>query len=428
MAKKNKNGARVDNKNRRLFEGESQRPDGRYRYRYTANGKTYDVYSWRLNQSDRLPQGKHPCKSLREMELEIKKELAEGRNPHDGTMTVSQLCREYLSTRRPTARPNTIATYNTSMKVIEESAIGKMAINSVTVNEAKQWFIALGGEGKKYSTIHNIRGILRPAFMHAIKSNYITHNPFDFVLSEVIVKDTIRREAITPEQERRFLNFIANDPHFSDCYDVIYILFNSGMRISEWCGLTIDDIDLEKGTISITRQLQRHRDGTLYICPPKSKAGTRVIPMMPGVKDAFVRILESRKEPTEKNAIVEVDGVSGFLCFTRWHGVVNLDGKEKGQPVNVSRPMVAMDWEHRFSHIVEKHNNTYNEKLALPKITPHIARHTFISRQSNRHMNPITLAAYVGHSAAEITINVYTTTTTDDMSAEISRIQNAATA
>lgn len=425
MAKKNKNGARVDNKNRRLFEGESQRPDGRYRYRYTVNGKTYDVYSWRLNQSDRLPQGKHPCKSLREMELEIKKELAEGRNPHDGTMTVTQLCEEYLSTRRKTVRPNTLAGYNTSLKAIKTGPIGNMAINSVTQNDIKQWFIKMNDNGKGYSTIHNIRGVLRPAFVHGIKSNYITYNPADFVLSDVVINDAIRREAITPEQERRFLDFIRQDKHFGQYYDAFFILFHTGMRIGEFCGLTVDDIDMEAGTIRIVRQLQRRSDGTLYTVPPKSKAGIRIIPMMPGVKDAFEHVLKNRVEPKSKDAIITVDGISGFLFFTEWNGVVNLDGKAKGRKVTAYRPTVGMDWEHRFAHVVEKYNKTYNATLALPKITPHIARHTFISRMANQHYNPITLAAYVGHTGADITINVYTTTTTDDMVAEMKRVQNS---
>ena len=49
---------RTDNKGRILKDGESQRKDGSYRYRYTdADGVRRDVYSKRLVSTDRLPPG-----------------------------------------------------------------------------------------------------------------------------------------------------------------------------------------------------------------------------------------------------------------------------------------------------------------------------------------------------------------------------------
>lgn len=41
---------------------------------------------------------------------------------------------------------------------------------------------------------------------------------------------------------------------------MVYIFFHTGMRISEFCGLTLKDIDLEKRTVNIVHQLQRTSD------------------------------------------------------------------------------------------------------------------------------------------------------------------------
>ena len=50
---------RRDNKNRVLRNGESQRSDGRYAYKYIdTDGKQQFVYSWKLEKTDRLPKGK----------------------------------------------------------------------------------------------------------------------------------------------------------------------------------------------------------------------------------------------------------------------------------------------------------------------------------------------------------------------------------
>lgn len=75
-------------------------------------------------------------------------------------------------------------------------------------------------------------------------------------------KDTgsVTREAITRKEEKTFLKFLQNDEHFSRYYDGVFILFKTGLRISEFCGLTIKDIDFDNKRISVNHQLQRTRD------------------------------------------------------------------------------------------------------------------------------------------------------------------------
>jgi hypothetical protein len=60
---------RRNNKNRILRNGESQRPDGRYRFKYVdVKGQQRDVYSWKLERHDPNPPGKRKDLSLREKE------------------------------------------------------------------------------------------------------------------------------------------------------------------------------------------------------------------------------------------------------------------------------------------------------------------------------------------------------------------------
>lgn len=62
---------RRDSKHRVLRRGESIRADGKYQFKYHVNGKPKFVYSWRLEPTDKLPQGKKPCLSLWELEKQI---------------------------------------------------------------------------------------------------------------------------------------------------------------------------------------------------------------------------------------------------------------------------------------------------------------------------------------------------------------------
>ena len=82
-------GKRRDSKNRILRNGESQRRDGRYAFKYIdTTGKTQFVYSWKLEKTDKTPQGKRDDLSLREKEKQIMKAIDDEIVPRGGEMTV----------------------------------------------------------------------------------------------------------------------------------------------------------------------------------------------------------------------------------------------------------------------------------------------------------------------------------------------------
>ena len=368
-----------------MRNGESQEKNGRYTYKYMdALGERKTVRSWRLVKTDMTPPGKHPTISLREMEEEIQTELSKGIGNND--ITVLELVDRYLATMRG-VRHNTAANHKSVRNLLAKEAFGYYKIKRVKTTDAKLFLIKLQKEdGKSYSTIHTVRGVLRPAFRMAVDDDMLLKNPFEFPLAGVIVNDSVTREAIDPAQERRFLEFIQNDKHFCRYYDGIYILFNSGLRISEFCGLTLSDIDLEKEEIDINHQLQRTRDGEYVIEKTKTNAGTRVIPMDVGVADAFRRVLKNRKKPKVEPLI---DGYTGFLF---------LDKNDM--------PTIGLHWDHYFKHICDKFNKIY--RLQIPNITPHICRHTYCSKKARQGMNPKTLQYIMGHSDISVTLNTYT--------------------
>lgn len=114
------------------------------------------------------------------------------------------------------------------------------------MSDAKAWFIKLQADGRGYSSIHSVRGIVRPAFQMAVEDDLLRKNPFEFQLCTVVVNDSVTRQAITKEQEELFLEFIRNDDHYSKYYNGMFILFKTGLRISEFCGLTVKDIDFQE--------------------------------------------------------------------------------------------------------------------------------------------------------------------------------------
>ena len=231
---------RRDNRGRVLKKGESQRADGRYAYTYVDDlGKRKFVYSWRLLYKDPVPDGKKEDKCLRDLEEEIENCRRDGIIPYGGNCDVITLVKRYIDLKRG-VKKSTRTGYKTVINMLEKDPFGKKRIDTITISEAKIYLIKLQEVQKKsYSTIHTIRGVLRPAFQMAMDDDLIRKNPFNFELSTVLVNDTVTRDAISRADERRFLEFAQNDPHFKRYYDGFYILFNTGMRISEFVGLTL---------------------------------------------------------------------------------------------------------------------------------------------------------------------------------------------
>ena len=190
--------------------GESIRKDGKYQFKYHVNGKPKFVYSWRLEPTDKLPAGKKPCLSLRELEKKIGYDLDSQMDPSRKNMTVMDLVDRYLVTKTG-VKPSTKANYKFVRNLLEQEDFSGKKIGNVKTSDAKLFLIGLQDAGKGHSTIKCVRGVLRPAFQMAVDDDLLVKNPFAFQLAGVIVNDSVTREAITKMQMRKFLKFIRDD-------------------------------------------------------------------------------------------------------------------------------------------------------------------------------------------------------------------------
>lgn len=393
---------RRDSKHRVLRRGESIRQDGRYQFKYHVNGKAHFVYSWRLEPTDKLPVGRKPCLSLRELEKQIGYDLDNRLDPVGKNITVNELVDRYLATKTG-VKYNTQMNYNFVKNILKAHPFGDTKISRVKTSDAKLFLIKLQQEdGRGYSSIKTIRGVLRPAFQMAVDDDVLNKNPFGFQLAGVVVNDSVTREAITKEQMNKFLKFVHDDNVYCKYYEVIYILFHTGMRISEFCGLTISDIDLANNIVNIDHQLQRTSDMKYILDTTKTDAGTRKLPITQDVADCFRAILEDRKKPRYEKMI---KGHTGFLFLDK-----------------NGNPEVAMHWQHRLNHMVKRYNDIY--RVQLPNITPHVCRHTYCSNMAKSGMNPKTLQYLMGHSDISVTMNTYTHWGLEDAADELKKMKD----
>ena len=364
---------RKDSKNRVLRNGESQRKDGTYMYRYTdVRGKHVCVYARTLED-------------LRVKEQTIQKELNDGIDYAAGEIIVLDLLKRYIATKTG-VRYNTKVGYQFVLNLVSKENFGFLKIRNIKPSDAKQWFIKLYQDGRRYSTITSVRGVLRPAFEMAVEDDIIRRNPFSFQITDVVPNDSKTRQAISGEVKERFLTFIRESRHYSQYYDEIIILLGTGMRVSELYGLTRADLDFEARRIKVERQLTRTRHCEYYVEKPKTASGERYIPMTDEVYRAFQNAVQRRKQPKVE---LLIDGHTGFLFLDK-------DGK----------PKVAMHLEHVMKRIVDRYNDVHEDKL--PSITPHVLRHTFCTEMANSGIDLKSLQYLMGHSDAGVTLNVYT--------------------
>ena len=378
-----------------LRKGERQLENGHYQYRYSDS--LGDRHSFNAATLD----------ELRMMEREAKRESEDGRAYAAGEVSVIDLVKRYLKLKQ-CSRYNTKVNYNTVTRIIEKEPFGRRKIRDIKVSDAKLWFADLQARGFRYCTITNIRGVIKPAFDLAWEEEIIRRNPFMFKITDAIVNDTVQRIALTPKQETIWMDFIRNDPTYSKYYDEFVVLFGTGMRVSELCGLTRKDLDFENRKIHVDHQLCRERmkdQNRYFVERTKTEAGRRDIPMSEEVYQALQNIIRNR--PSVKTEMV-LNGYTGFI-------LIDKNGN----------PKVALHIENEFRWAEMKYKKLHPD-TPLPHITPHVARHTYSTRNAHKGMDVKTLQYLMGHSDAGVTMNVYTHTSYDFAVDQIAKLEKKA--
>lgn len=375
---------RKDNKGRLLKTGESQRKDGRYAYKYQdKNGKSKFLYSWRLTDTDPIPKGKRFCRSLRDLERDLQRDLFDGIDSSGKKMVLWQLYEKH-NALKPNVRQSTETGRKYLMDILKSDTLGNMPIESIKPSDTKEWAIGMKKNGYSYQTINNYKRSLKACFYTALNDDLVRKNPFDWNLIDVLEDDTIHKTALTDEQVNALLSFLKIDDVYKKYYNAIVVLLYTGLRISELCGLTTSDIDFEKGFIQVNHQINYDK-GKYSINEPKTDSGIREIPMLEPVRKALMDEIKGRIDVQQ----ILIDGYSDFVFLNQ-----------------KSLPMYAHCYSNAFSSLIKKYNK-YHKGNELPLITPHTLRHTFCTNMANKKMTPNTLQYVMGHKNITMTLGYY---------------------
>ena len=384
--------SRKDSKGYQLRRGECQRNDGRYVYAYTDRlGVRRSIYSKTLV-------------GLREKERELQRGYEDGLDPHKAQqISVSDMVQKYIENKN-NLKTTTKGMYVFVFKHYINNTFGKRKIVDIKYSDVlTYYFHMLKEDGLSGSIVDHVHGLLHPAFQMAVRDGLIRTNPTDGAMAEVKASKYFvvgKREALSAEQQKAFMDYLKSNREYTGWVPVVTVLLGTGMRIGECLGLTWNDLNFKERTISVNHTLtdrpDEHGHTQKRIETPKTKAGTRIIPMVDEVFDAFLDEYQIQK--CLGFCEEEIDGYKDFVFSTASHTVY------LASAVNHAIHRAADSYNEK-----EKHRAEYEERepLLLPTFSAHNLRHTFCTRLCENDVNLKVIQTIMGHSDITTTMNIY---------------------
>lgn len=356
--------SRKDAKGRVLKEGESQRKDGSYEYKYRgADGRRHSVYAATLNYSG-------------------KKELKE----------------------------STLTNYKYMYDKYVRGKFGKQRISQIRYSDVRTFYNYLINDLKfKPNSLETIHSLLHPTFTLAVRDGYIRSNPSDGLMGDIKKShcwEKPQRHALTEAEQEAFVQFVSTSPIYSHWMPLFTFLLGTGCRIGETIGLRWVDCDFENNEIFINHNVIyrfREDDGCRFrITTPKTSAGNRVVPMLSEVKEALLREREAQRRLKLKSPVV--DGYSHFVFLNRKNNLHN--------PMTVNRAIkrIIRDYNREEVKLAEAENR---QPLPIRDFSAHNLRHTFCTRFCENETNLKVIQDIMGHSDISTTMNIYAEATAE---------------
>lgn len=217
---------RKDLRGRSLRKGEVQRSsDKRYMYTYTdPMGRRKFIYANDLTE-------------LREKEAKLMKDQLDGLDLYvAGKASVNDTFDRYMSTKynlRESTRSSYFYTYDHYVR----DTFGNKRIAEIKYSDVLQFYYYLLNEVKiSLGTLDTVHCLLHPTFQLAVRDEIIRNNPTDGVMKEISResgKNRGIRHALTVEQQRAFMEYIANHPIYYHWWPMFTVLLGTGCRIGD---------------------------------------------------------------------------------------------------------------------------------------------------------------------------------------------------
>jgi integrase len=291
----------------------------------------------------------------------------------------------------PKLRPTTAAKYRTAIELYLRPGLGHHRLDKLTVAAVQRYLNARRTAGDSVAKLRMMREVLSSALGRAVREELLPRNVAQLTTLPNVQR--VRRTAWTVTQARSFLRVASDDP----AHPVFVLALVYGMRRGEIAALQWDDVDFEIGRVAVPASLVRV-SGRLVRGPVKTRAGVRVLPIVPLTRAAL--LAQRDRQNGQRFAAGPEWQETGYVSTTRTGRPV--------EPRNVSRS---------FSRIVAA--------AGLPRIVFHDLRRTTATLLKDLGVPARDAQTILGHANIAVTLGIYSETFDYEIAAALTRINDA---
>ncbi len=268
--------------------------------------------------------------------------------------------------------------------------LGRVKLGRLTAREVRLYLDSLRRREVGTRSIRYVHATLRAALEDAMREELLDKN-----VAKLVRPPSVPRQERVPltVEEIQVLFKATRDDRLHAFFVVMALL---GLRRSELLGLRWEDVDLVAGTLQVRRGLHRI-DGKLRVMETKTPRSRRTIPLPPLVLDRLHE--HSSAQEAERLRLAARWPDLGFVFTTPIGTPIDPDNCSK----LVRAGMV---------------------KAGVRVVRMHDFRHGCVSVLMGLGVPPRTVMEIVGHSALEMTMNVYAHVTLDDKREALGRLDD----
>lgn len=299
--------------------------------------------------------------------------------------SVSEWLDYWLEVRKSELREVSWQGFEASARLHLKPVIGKLPLDRLTSSILEETYKGLGRDKKlSPATIHRMHAMVRHSYSMAERHGVIDKNPTARVRLPEKPKPTIQVlsrieyqklwreiEALTPIQQLRWS-----------------LALKLGLRQGECLALTPEDFNLESGTVSISKTLNRLPQVGFVVTAPKSASSKREIPLDSGTSTLASQVIGQAKS-----------GPGEFLFHT-----------ESGHPLDAKTDY--MSWIKLL------------QVAGLPRRKLHVARHTAASLMVGLGVGIKNVQEILGHSTPGFTLATYVHTDKEQLRGALEALSN----
>lgn len=278
---------------------------------------------------------------------------------------------EWLPIKANTVRPGTLAAYQLQLRCYVLPYMGTQPLHRIDGGTLNALYRALLERGRtnrvgglSNKTVKNVHALIHKILGDAVRWRRLDANPADQADPPGRVQS--RPVVWTPEQLRRFIEHVADDP----LYPAWVLAATTGMRRGEILGLRWHDIDRQRHSVTIERTLVAINN-RVQLSAPKTPAGRRTVAL-----DPFTSTLLTRAGGGEE---------------------------AEGSPLVFAAPGGGPIHPQRFSLAFRSHVRA----AGLPRIRFHDVRHSYATAALKAGVPIKILSQRLGHASITTTLELY---------------------